>query len=209
MALGKLPPPPGQPSFGHEEETEAVSANDAALQRGSHFPARHRPLGSLQGEAPGEARRAAGRSSPSPPAAGFWGGSGSGGWLRTGCWWHGRSEGRKLWAREFARRLAPGGPGVQARQPAVKLGRCGISGASGVSPGGYWPLGSRGFPDEVEFLPQLSGVCSAVPLRELLCAANTARNPPSSPTTSSLSFLPFLLKTLEKWLSVFFSFERY
>lgn len=65
MAPGKLPPPPGQPGFGHEEETEAVSANDAALQRGSHFPARHWPLGSLQGEAPGEARRAlrtAGRS---------------------------------------------------------------------------------------------------------------------------------------------------
>lgn len=64
-ALGEPTPPPAeQPGFGHEEETEEVSANDAALHRGSDFPARHRPVVSVQGEAPGEAarsRRAAGR----------------------------------------------------------------------------------------------------------------------------------------------------
>lgn len=39
--LGELTPPPPaeQPGFGHEEETEEVSANDAALHRGSDFPA--------------------------------------------------------------------------------------------------------------------------------------------------------------------------
>lgn len=149
-------------------------------------------------------------SEPQVGAAGFFfGGAGSGGWLRTGCWWHGRSEGRKLWAREFALWLAPGGPGVQARQPTVKLGRCGILDASGVSPGGAGLWGPAGFPTR-------SGVPVATfrglfggEHREQLCAAKTARNPPSSPTTSSLSFLPFLLKTPEKWLSVFFSFERY
>lgn len=114
-----------------------------------------------------------------------------------------------MWAREFALWLAPAGPGVQARQQTVKLGRCGILDASGVSPGGAGLWGPAGFPTR-------SGVPVATfrglfggEHREQLCAAKTARNPPSSPTTSSLSFLPFLLKTPEKWLSVFFSFERY
>lgn len=55
---GKDAAPRRQPGFGHEEETEEVSANDAALHRGADFLARHRPLVSLQGEAPGEAGRA-------------------------------------------------------------------------------------------------------------------------------------------------------
>lgn len=146
MAPGKLPPPPGQPGFGHEEETEAVSANDAALQRGSHFPARHRPLGSLQGEAPGEARRAlraAGRSC----GVFFWGG-----WERRVAP-HGllvaRTERREKVVGEGIRPVAsPGWPRCPGTAADCEIGKMRDFGCFGGQPGGCWALGSRGFPDE-------------------------------------------------------------
>lgn len=119
-----------------------------------------------------------------------------------------RTERREKVVGEGIRPLAsPGWPRCPGTAADCEIGK--ILDASGVSPGGAGLWGPAGFPTR-------SGVPVATfrglfggEHREQLCAAKTARNPPSSPTTSSLSFLPFLLKTPEKWLSVFFSFERY
>lgn len=155
--LGELTPPPPaeQPGFGHEEETEEVSANDAALHRGSDFPARHWPLVSVQGEAPGEAarsRRAAGRCeaarerSPTPgrraaaaprarPRLCPWGAAGPGGCRGAErerqhvCLSYRRAGERKLWEQlSLPGWASPGrARGEPAQRLPLKLGGRGVS----------------------------------------------------------------------------------